>query len=231
MTNKEKSNLYQHLTQFITQERKHLIEEKAGLRTRFITIALENIYQPHNASAVLRTADCLGIQDVHIIENRNVYSPNPDVSLGADKWLTLHKYHQSEKESATANCIKHLKEKGYQVLATTPHTSDILLPDLEINQKTAFIFGTEKDGLSQEAIQLADGYVRIPMYGFSESYNISVSAAIVLFTVSEKLRKSGISWQLSEEEILDIQLEWVTKSVKKSDLIIKKYLESSAQSF
>ncbi|RMG80170.1 MAG: TrmH family RNA methyltransferase [Bacteroidetes bacterium] len=226
MTRKDKSELYQHLTQFITQERKHLIEEKSLLRTRFVTIALENIYQPHNASAVLRTADCLGIQDVHIIENRNTYSPNPDVSLGADKWLTLKKYHNSETESSTTQCINHLKKEGYQILATTPHTSDILLTELEINQKTVFLFGTEKDGLSQEAIHLADGYVRIPMYGFSESYNISVSAAITLFTIMEKLRKSTLPWQLSDSEIIELRLQWATKSVKKSDLIIEKFLDS-----
>ncbi len=226
MTRKDKSELYQHLTQFITQERKHLIEEKSLLRTRFVTIALENIYQPHNASAVLRTADCLGIQDIHIIENRNTYSPNPDVSLGADKWLTLKKYHNSETESSTTQCINHLKKEGYQILATTPHTSDILLTELEINQKTVFLFGTEKDGLSQEAIHLADGYVRIPMYGFSESYNISVSAAITLFTIMEKLRKSTLPWQLSDSEIIELRLQWATKSVKKSDLIIEKFLDS-----
>ena len=221
--NKNKQRLLAYLQEFITPNKKHKFEELILQRTRHITIVLEDIYQPHNASAVLRSCDCFGIQDVHIIENMNKYEVNPDVALGSSKWLNLIKYR--EKENNTESCLKKLKSAGYRVIAATPHENDFIPETLPLDQKIALVFGTELAGLSQVALDLADGFVRIPMYGFTESFNISVSVALLLFALTERLRKSEIHWQLTEDENLDIQLTWTKNVIKKSDLLEKLFLD------
>lgn len=218
----DKQPLLDHLLTFITAERKNKFLRFIDYRTRYLTIVLEDIYQPHNASAVLRTCDCFGIQDVHIIENRNKYQVNPDVALGASKWLSLKKYNQLENN--TISCIEELKNKGYKIIATTPHEQDFTPETLPLDSPVALVFGTELAGLSREALSLADGYIKIPMVGFSESLNISVSAAVLIHTLSERLRSAPVRWQLQEDEKTEILLSWVSNSIKKSELIIEEFL-------
>jgi tRNA (guanosine-2'-O-)-methyltransferase len=173
---------------------------------------------------VLRTCDCFGIQDVHIIENRNKYRINPDVALGANKWLTLIKYNKQKNNSLAA--INLLKDKGYRIVATTPHSNDTNLEDYDLNKgKTAFVFGTELRGLSEDVINNADEYIKIPMFGFTESFNVSVSAAIILHHLTFNLRNSEIDWHLSADEIKEVKLAWLRKSVKNAQLIEKEFLK------
>lgn len=219
----QKVELYNYLTGFITQSRKNRFEEIAAQRTRYITIVLEDIYQPHNASAVLRTCDCFGVQDVHIIENRNKYQVNPDVALGASNWLSLHYYNKNEDN--TEECLITLKQKGYRIMAATPHIEECQLDEIDLSTKTAVLFGTEMKGLSEIAMQLADGYFKIPMSGFTESFNISVSAAISLYSVTSRLRKSEFIWQLEKDENIDLMLDWARKSIKDGSEIEKIFLE------
>ena len=216
--------LLEYLMGFLTEHRKTLFSQIIKNRTRHLTVILEDIYQPHNASAVLRTCDCLGIQDVHIIENRNKYQVNPKVALGASKWLNLYKY--KEKEDNTLACIQHLKKQGYRIIATTPHKNDVTVNELPIDKKTALIFGQELRGLSDNAMALSDGFVKIPMYGFTESFNISVSAAIMLKVLTDRMRTENIAWQLTEAEQKNILLQWTRNSIKRVDLIEKEFLET-----
>ena len=189
-------------------------------------MALENVYQPHNASAVLRTCDCFGIQDVHIVENSNKYQVNPDVTLGSDKWLNIARY--NENENNTIQALNKIREKGYRIIATVPDKDAVFPENVDlIKGKAAFFFGTELSGLSREAISNADEFVKIPMYGFTESFNISVSAAIILYEITNKLRKSAIKWELEDEELLDIKIQWIKKSLKKGDIIEKEFLKRS----
>jgi tRNA (guanosine-2'-O-)-methyltransferase len=211
------------LSGYLTENRRHLFDKVLQYRTRHITVVLEDIYQPHNASAVLRSADLTGILDVHIIENRNRYQVNPEVAMGSSKWLNLIKYNEAEDNTRAA--YETLRKAGYRIVATTPHTNDQTLDEIPIDGKMALVFGTELKGLSETAITRADEYLRIPMYGFTESYNISVSAALSLFTLTEKLRKSTIHWQLSEEEQLDTLIEWAKRTVKHADLFEKEFLQ------
>lgn len=215
--------LTEHLSSFISDNRKKRFEEIIQNRTRHITIVLEDIYQPHNASAVLRSCDCFGIQDVHVIENRNFYTVNPDVALGSPKWLNLYKYRGNENN--TKECLEKLKKNGYQLIATTPHEKDCNIEDLNINTKTALIFGTELDGISPTVREMADGYVKIPMYGFTESFNISVSAAICLYSTTEKMRKKDIAWQLTDDEKIKIRLDWMRNTINKVELIEEDFLK------
>ncbi len=221
----DKSEIIDYLKEFASERRWELFNKIINQRTRYLTLVLEDIYQSHNASAVLRTCDCFGIQDVHIIENRNEYDVNPDVSLGSDKWLTLKKY--NSEQNNTANTIKELKSQGYRIVATTPHKDDIDLEEFNIERgKVAFMFGTELRGLSDEALQHADEHLKIPMYGFSESFNISVSAAIIFHHLTHKLRNTkNLDWQLNTEERKEILLDWLKASVKDSNRIIDRYLQ------
>ena len=222
------SELIDYLSGFVTEKRKKLFNETVNQRTRYITVALENIYQPQNASAVIRTCDCFGIQDIHIIENENGYTLNPDVTLGSNQWLNLERY--SSKEYNTTEAINNLKRRGYRIVATTPHTEDVTLENFNLSKgKVALLFGTELRGLSDEALSIADEYVKIPMVGFTESFNISVSAAIILHALSNKLRKEvNIQWQLSKEEKELILLEWYKSSIKDAEGIINKYFNGKS---
>ena len=212
MQTHQKKELVEILSSYVTSSRLAKMKAVLSRRTRHLTIVLEDIYQSHNASAVIRSCDCFGVQDVHIIENRNKYTVNPDVALGASKWLSLKKY--DAQDFNTTACLAKLKEQGYQLIATTPHKDDCLLEELPLQQKTALLFGTEMQGLTPEAISMADGFTKIPMAGFTESFNISVSVAICLYHLTPKIRQNVQNWELSEDEKLDVMLEWLMQSVK-----------------
>lgn len=221
-----KADLIRYLKPFVTDNRYDVFEQVLNERTRYITVALEDIFQSQNASAVLRTSDCFGIQDLHIIENRNEYQVNPDVALGSAKWLNLNKY--NSKENNTLSAIQNLKKQGYRIVATTPHTNDVHLKDFDLTKgKIALFFGTELDGLSDLMIENADEYLKIPMYGFTESFNISVSAAIILHYLTGELKQSNINWQLTQDQKEEILIDWLKKTIKSSSLLIDKYLSKN----
>jgi len=222
LTDVQEQLLLEKLLEMISDHKRALFDQVIQNRTRHLTVVLEDIFQSQNASAVLRSADCFGIQDIHIIEKRNEYVINPDVALGSSKWLHLHKYN-AEASNNTKAAYEHLKAEGYQIVATTPHKDDIMLNELDISKKTALVFGTEMEGLSDDAINNADVHMKIPMYGFTESFNISVSAAICMHHLSEKLRKSdGIKWQLNIKERRKILLSWARSVVKSADWVEKQ---------
>lgn len=214
-------NLLEYLTQFTAEGKIELFEKLIKNRTKHITVVLEDIFQPHNASAVMRSCDCFGVQDVHVIENQHEYLLDPDVTLGSTKWLNLMQYNQ--KENNTLDCINSLKKQGYKIVATTPHEKGKSLYDIDVNEKMALVFGTEQFGVSDTIMEHADEYLTIPMYGFTESFNISVSAAICLYELTKKLHQSDIDWQLSEKDKYDTTLQWVKNCVKLSDSLEKEF--------
>jgi tRNA (guanosine-2'-O-)-methyltransferase len=207
--------------QFLTDNRRSKFEEVLKYRTRHITVVMEDIYQSQNASAVLRTCDLTGIQEVNIIENKYQYEVNPDVALGSSKWLYLKKFNKSKHN--TIDAIDYLQNSGYKIVATSPHLQNHSPESINLESPIALFFGTEKHGLSQEVIERADTFIRIPMYGFTESYNISVSAALLLYTLTQRLHKSEISWQLTESDHKHLLLDWCRKSVQGADLIERDF--------
>lgn len=215
--------LLEYLSACITPERNQLFEKVLAQRTSYLTVILEDIFQPQNASAVLRTCDCFGIQHVHVIENRNTFTIDTEVAMGASKWLSIHKYNTSENNSLEA--IRNLKSKGYRIVATTPHKNDLLLPDFDLTKgRAALVFGSELPGISEIIQHEADEFLKIPMYGFTESFNISVSAAVILFHLTEKLKKlPGIDWQLNQEEKYEVKLHWLRNTIKRSTLLEKRF--------
>jgi len=211
-------DLINYLSKFVLEERLELLEEKINLRSRHLTLVLEDVFQSGNISAAIRSADCFGIQDVHIIENKNNYIADKSVSLGASKWISVKQY--NSEENNTEKCIKKLKEEGYQIIATTPQNSDIILNEIDIeNNKIAILLGTEISGLSEKALSLADKKMKINMYGFTESLNISVSAAICTQYLSNKMREMKIDWKIKEEEKDEIMLNWIRNSIKSAKKI------------
>ena len=207
-----------HLESFLTESRVAKFKYVISQRTKHFTVATEDVYQLHNTSAVMRSCDIFCIQDLHIIEEVNTKKIDREIAMGSQKWVDLHRHHNSK------SAIKHLKKNGYQIIATSPHRNDLTLDGFDISKKSCFFFGRETEGLSTEVLNQADGFLKIPMVGFTESLNISVSAAIVLQYVTTKLRQTDINWQLTEEEQLEKRLHWCKKTIKSHEEIIARYL-------
>ncbi len=217
--------LTDHFAQYITDHRREFLDQVLNQRTRHITMVLEEIYQSQNASAVIRTCECMGIQDIHIIENEVQYSVNKRVLKGSYKWIDLIKYKAKEKTGA-ALCFDQLKKQGYKILVTDPSPDGISIYDVPVQEKVAIVMGNELNGTSAFALSQADMKVRIPMYGFTESLNISVSAAICLNTLVPKMRATDVAWQLSPEEKEEVRLRWLRKMMKRPEIMEREFLKS-----
>ena len=217
----QKQQLYQAAAELFSENKRDLFDRLVLNRTRHISVVLEDIFQAHNASAVLRSCDCFGVQDVHVIEDRNHYAPNSDVSMGSDKWVDYYRYNSIQ------DVYRNLHAKGYRIVATLPHENDTLITQLDISQPVALVFGTELTGLTPEAIAHADGYVKVPMYGFTESFNISVCAALSLFYLTERMRRdTSLQWRLSDDDLLDLKLHWAMQAVKDGEKVIKNLINA-----
>ena len=213
--------LYKVLSEHLTPRKRELFDSIASLRTRHLTLVLEDVYQAHNSSAVLRSMESWGIQDIYAIENTNPFHMHRRIAKGAFDWLTIHQFH--EHKNNTLACIQDLKSKGYKVVATALHENAIPLEELDITQKTAIVMGTELSGVSNTILEQADENVVIPMHGFTESLNVSVAASVIMQHLSNKLRKSNIPWQLSQEEQLELKIEWAKQSIHWSKHLVEMY--------
>lgn len=221
LATEQKAELYSRAAELFSDNKRELFDRLAPLRTRHICVVLENIYQSHNAAAVLRSCDCFGVQDVHVVDDKNPFNPAGDVAVGSSKWVDYYR-HTSIKEA-----YSHLHAKGYRIVATLPHENDTMITDLDISQPTALVFGTELTGLTQEAIDGADGYVKIPMYGFTESFNISVCAALSLFSLTERMRRNAeLKWQLDDDALLDLKLHWAMQTIRDGEKVVENLLEN-----
>ena len=223
MTNlSSNTEIVKYLEQFVSEKRLEKFKKVLDQRMNHLQIVLENVYQAHNASAVLRSADCFGIQYIHAIESRHIYKVSEDVAMGSSNWISLKRY--NGKENNTIDCLKKLKSDGFRIVATTPHKNDCDIKELPVEEKFVLVFGTEQEGISQEVFNLADEFVKIPMVGFTESFNISVSAALCMYELTNRIRSNkNILWRLSQQEKEETYLNWLRYSVKNSGLIEKYY--------
>jgi len=213
--------LTDYLDGFVSERRKGRLVEVLDERTNHLTVVLEDVYQSHNFSAVLRSADIFGIQNIHFIENRNKYKISEDVSMGSTQWLTLNRYQKFENN--TRECITQLKNKGYRIVATSLNERSVTLDQLNVDKPIALIFGTELTGISEDVQDMADEFVYLPMFGFTESFNISVCAALCMHELSTKIRAQVPDYKLTDAERKEIYLEWLKVSVKKHELMIKEF--------
>ncbi|MBS4071074.1 MAG: RNA methyltransferase [Algoriphagus sp.] len=221
--------LLEYLGQYITEHKKSVMERVLSTRTRFLTVVLEDIFKPHNASAVIRTCDCFGLQDIHVIEKTNQYKINPYVTRGASQWVDLYKHFQEDGSSSVDACFAELRSKGYKILGTSPSPTSISIYDLQPSEKLALVFGNEHEGISEEVKQKADGLVHIPMFGFTDSFNISVSASIFLHDLIQKAGAfAHADFYLSEDEKNQLRMKWYREIVKHSDIHEKVYWKQKA---
>lgn len=212
--------LIDYLKEFVSEERFNKIIEVSNNRTNHICVAVEDLFQAHNTNAVVRSAECFGVQNVHVVENQFEFQVNREISMGASKWLDIHPY------SSTKECFQTLKRLGYRVVGTMPSEKDVMIDDIDLTSPVAFVFGTEKFGLSEEAVSMADEFVKIPMYGFTESYNVSVSSALVMMSAVRRLRNSEITWQLPLEDKNALILKFLRASIREVEKIEKRFVNS-----
>ncbi|WP_242203688.1 TrmH family RNA methyltransferase [Aestuariivivens insulae] len=212
-------DLLEYIESYLTPSRRVKFEKVLSQRTKHFAVAIEDVYQLHNTSAVIRSCDVFGVQEVNIIEEINTKRIDREIAMGAQKWVDINRY------NTVKDCIKDLKQQGYQIVATTPHTNDCELHDFDVTQKSCFFFGRETEGLSDTVLNEADCFLKIPMVGFTESLNISVSAAIILQHVTTKLKHTNINWQLREQELLEKRLDWCKKTIKSYQKIVDRYYQ------
>lgn len=211
--------LLEYLEGFISENRKQRFIEVLANRTKHFTIAVEDVYQMHNTSAVMRSCEVFGIQELNIIEQKYSKTIDKQIALGAEKWVDINEF------TSNKLCIDALRKRGYQIIATTPHDESCFLHEFDITKPSALFFGTEKEGLSEDVMNNADGFLKIPMVGFTESLNISVSAAIIIQDLTNRLRNSDINWQLTENEVIEKRLDWTRKTIKDIDFVESRFYE------
>lgn len=210
-----------YLEGFLTENRVARFREVLENRTKHFTIVTEDVYQLHNTSAVMRSCEVFGIQELGVIEEKFGKRIDKEIALGAEKWVDINRYNSNQQ------CIDSLRSRGYQIVATTPHVEANFLEDYDITKPAAIFFGTEKSGLSPDIMEQADAYIKIPMVGFTESLNISVSAAITIQNLTTRLRNTAIPWQLTEAELLEKRIDWARKSIKDIDFVTSRYLDGT----
>ncbi len=222
----DNSQLISDLTDFfssmVTSNRLSVLKDVVDLRTRYISVVLENIYQPHNASAVIRSMDCFGVQDLHVIEKNRTFRANPEVSLGASRWISIRRY-RCENDGASS-VLEKLRSRGYRIVCASPHARGVELHDFDLSEgRAAIVLGAEMEGISCEVMDAADAYIHIPMAGFTESFNVSVAAALILYDLTRRLRSSDISWHLPENEKRALLLAWLMKSVRRPKPLFTRF--------
>ncbi|MBL7927886.1 MAG: RNA methyltransferase [Bacteroidia bacterium] len=216
------SGLLQYLQTFLTDNKKELFEKALSLRTRFLACVMENVIDEHNTNAVIRSCECTGVQDVYIISGGKGFKPAKGVMRGSGKWSTLIRYNEAAGLSAE-QCMNDLKNKGYRIVVTSPHGEATPLSMLEVSKPLAVCFGHEQTGISQILKDHADELVKIPMAGFTESFNVSVAAGIILYDLTRRIRNSNVNWNLSEPEKQQLRFEWTWKCLNRPDLLTEEY--------
>lgn len=220
--------LVDHLLPFVSAERRQRMFEVLQYRTDHLRVVLEDIYQPHNASAAMRSCECFGVQHLHVIENRYAYTLNREVAMGAFKWINLHRHNLPDQPN-TRLCINNLKQLGYRIVATSLRPGTIPIGQLPLDQPVALCFGTEEDGLTTDLLDQADDHIRIPMYGFTQSFNLSVTVSLALQELRNRLHLQGGCPPLSENQQQAVLLQWLCNSIRQSDTVVRSFLRQRLQ--
>ena len=221
MNSEENTYVLQRFQEILTPNKVALFNRIAEQRTRHLSVVLEDIFQEHNASAVIRSCDCFGIQDLYAIEDKNKYVLQRNIALGSGRWIDLHRF--TNKETASLDCLNHLREKGYKLVATSPHVNAYTPETLPLENPVAIIFGTERRGITDSILANADYHLAIPMYGFTESFNISVSVAVLLQTIRQRLEISQHAWKLPESEQIALKIQWCEKILNGGEALSKEF--------
>lgn len=212
------SELESSLTEARQEKCRAILDE----RMSYMSIVLEDIYNPQNSNAVLRTADCFGVQNVHIVETMNVHEERNLVSKGSEKWLSLHRYNTPDIDNSLV-CIKRLKEQGIRIVSAMPHKEGVDIRDFDVKKGPfAIVLGNELYGVSMEMEEFSDEYINIPMYGFTESLNLSVAGALCMHELRNKICREVPDWPLTEDERKNVHLEWIVNSLPSGKAMLKR---------
>ena len=209
------------MSQFLTDERKEVIRRTLASRTHYMRILTENMFHPQNASAIMRHCEAFGIQQIHTVEDRCKFDPSVNIVRGTQKWVDV------EHHDTTAEALDTLKSEGYRIIATTPHRCSTTPETFDVTKgKFALVFGTEHAGISEEVIEAADEFLMIPMCGMVESLNVSASAAILIYMLSQRIRNQVEDWRLSDAEHLRLLTRWTISSVRDFEGVLRKAEQS-----
>ncbi|MAZ37180.1 MAG: rRNA methyltransferase [Crocinitomicaceae bacterium] len=226
---KNQCDLWKDVSRFLTDERNELFDRLLEHRTRHIVIGVEDVFHEHNSGALIRSAECFGIQDIHVMEDENNFKVQSGMAMGSENWVSI-KSHKGTQ--GISKCVDDLKAEGYTIVAATPHEKDVILEDYIPNEKTAFFFGSEKTGVSPLVLEKADVHLRIPIYGATESFNVSVSSALILQNMRSKLNAMDRAvWELSKEEIVALKLEWGLRTLKKPKILVSDFFKRKGFEF
>lgn len=207
----------EYMAQFLTEERKEVLSRTLAMRTHYMRILTENMFHPQNASAIMRHCEAFGIQQIHTVEDRCKFDPSVNIVRGTQKWVDV------EHHDTTAEALATLKAEGYRIVATTPHRCSATPETFDVTKgKFALVFGTEHAGISDEVIAAADDFLMIPMCGMVESLNVSASAAILIYMLSQRIREQVEDWQLNDAERLRLLTRWTISSVRDYEGILRK---------
>lgn len=210
---------FEYLKQFLTEERLAKIDHFSQESSDFVLPVMDDVYQFRNAAAIIRSVEACAFHKVIAMEEENVFNPNLTVTKGAETWVEV------EKMPKNLDSLKNIKERGYKILAVSLEKNAVMLPDYQVTEPIALVFGTELEGVSKEVIDFADETLAIPMYGFTKSYNVSVAAGICMYELKQKLLRSDIDYKLSEEKLLKMKIRWAVNSMRSGQQIFEKYLK------
>lgn len=222
---KDLEKTYEYLQQFLTEERLRKIEHFAPESSDFVLPVVEDVYQFRNAAAIVRSVEACGFHKVVALQEENNFEPNLRVTKGADTWVEV------EKLPRNMESFQKIRDKGYKIVAVSLEKNAKFLPEYEITEPIALVFGTEMEGVSKEVLDFADETLAIPMYGFTRSFNVSVAASICMYELKQKLIKSNIDYKLNEEKLLKMKIRWTVNSIKSGEMILSKYMKDNNISF
>ena len=205
------------LEPFMLEGRSERLREVAAYRTRGLTVLLDGVHDPHNLSAVVRSCDAFGLLDLHVIESQARFRVRSKISQGCEKWLDIHRHAGPE------NAIDTLRASGHELWVADASKDSIPVDQVPFQKRLALVFGNEHRGASAKLREAANGTFHIPMHGFSESFNISVAAAITLaIAARQRERLLGRHGDLSPEEQKALVWNWQKRSVKHAKLILAR---------
>ena len=209
------------LEPLLSEERMARIEAVLDARLAGLTLVVENLYDPHNGAAAVRSAEAFGLVAVHAVEGTGPFHASPAVTIGCEKWIDIHRHRDVAAARAALGGMIHV--------AAVPGAG-ATVDDLPAAQPCAFWLGNEHDGLSREALAACSHRVEIPMFGFTRSFNLSVSAALILARAAERRRAAlGTAGDLPAEERARRRARWYAQDIRGAAEIIERHVSKQTR--
>lgn len=207
----------------VSDERAARIDAVLDARLTSVSVALEDLYDPHNGAATLRTCEAFGLQDLHAIEVDHRFSANKGITKGCDRWLDLHRWPDP------VSCVTSLRDRGFRVLATAPD-APVDIDDVDVSTPLAILFGNEHHGVTDRAVAACDGAIAIRMHGFTESFNLSVSVALVISRLAARRRAFlGAAGDLPADRRAHLRARWFALKIRGALEVIERHVSAGTR--